>query len=52
MAKTSLTRSKPDPVAIATKGAATSQIQTQESSDKGRINTADDDDPLIRSTKD
>ena len=34
MAKTSAARSKPDPLAIASKGRVTSQIKTQESNDK------------------
>ena len=37
MVRAKSARGKPDPVAIATKGRVTSQIKTQESSDKPRI---------------
>ena len=52
MAGISKPRRKVDPVAIASQGRATSQIQTQESSDKPRTNEANDDIPRIISTKD
>ena len=45
-----LPRRKPDPVAVATKGKATSQIQTQESSDKSRVTEADEDIPRTNET--
>ena len=43
-------RVKPDPVAIASQGKVTSQIQTQESSDKPRENSTSEDVPRITST--
>lgn len=39
-----------DPIAIATKGRLTSQVKTQESSDKSRIKETDEDVPIITST--
>ncbi len=43
-------RKKVDPLALATKGKVTSQIQAQESSDKARVNETDEDVPRILST--
>ncbi len=51
MAKTKVIRRKTDSVAIATKGRVTSQIQTQESSDKSKVTETDEDVPRILSTK-
>ena len=50
MVKTAHRRTKGDPVAIATKGRVTSQIQTQESSDKPRVNESDEDVPIVNET--
>ena len=51
MVKTKVIRKKTDQVAVATKGRVTSQIQTQESSDKSRVTETDEDVPRILSTK-
>ncbi len=50
MANTKIVRTKGDAVAIATKGRVTSQIQTQESSDKSRLHETDEDVPRINET--
>lgn len=52
MVKSKVARKKADPVAIASRGRITSQIQTQESSDKSRVTETDEDVPRILSTKD
>lgn len=51
MVKSKTARKKTDPVAIATKGRVTSQIQTQESSDKSKITETGEDTPRILSVK-
>lgn len=51
MAKSKAIRKLADSVAIASKGRVTSQIRTQESSDKPRTNETDEDVPRILSTK-
>lgn len=51
MVKTKIIRKKGDAIAMATKGRVTSQIKTQESSDKSRVNETNEDVPRILSTK-
>ncbi len=51
MVKTKIVRKKSDAVAVATQGRVTSQIKTQESSDKSRVTETDEDVPRILSTK-
>ncbi len=61
MVKTKIRRTITDPVAIASKGRMTSQIDSQESSDKARVtetgedvprtNETDEDVPRVLSTK-
>ena len=50
MAVTKIKRTKIDPVAVASKGRATSQIDFQDSSDKAETK-ATEDKPRIKSTK-
>ena len=51
MVASKVVRKKMDQVAVATKGRATSQIETQSSSDKSRVSETDEDVPRILSTK-
>lgn len=50
MVKSRTIRKKTDPIALASKGRMTSQIQSQESSDKGRVNETDEDVPITNET--
>ena len=50
MVSSKTVRKKIDPLAVATKGKATSQIQTQESSDKTRLHETDEDVPRTNET--
>ncbi|KKK70408.1 hypothetical protein LCGC14_2924270 [marine sediment metagenome] len=50
MPATNIRRTRPDPIARITRGRETSQIKTQESDDKAKTLSTEEDVPMILST--